>query len=111
MAASVRFLFFDGVDEDVCVGGDDSANADELLFFFRVAVGFCHGCVLVYDVEDIYKRVRVDVLALCGLDAFFMQFLVRDVTIGVKEVCHEVDDGALNNSFILIYLGHEDRLV
>ena len=53
----------------------------------------------------------MDVIVLCGLDAFFMQFLVRDVTIGDKEVCHEVNDGALKNSYILIYLGREDRLV
>ena len=95
----------------MCVGDDDGANADELLFCFRVVVGFCHGCVLVYDVEDICNKFRVDVLVLCGLDALFIQFLVRYDTICAKEVYHEVGDGALKNSCILIYLGQEDRLV
>ena len=102
---------FDGVGEDVCVGDDDGANADELLLYFRVALGFCHGFVILYDVEEIYNRVRVEVLVLCGLDAFFMMFLVRDVTIGAGVVCHEVNNGYLKDSCIFIYLGHEDRLV
>ena len=65
----------------------------------------------MYDVEEICNRVGVDVLVLCGIDEFFMQFLVRDVTIDAKEVCHEVGNGALKNSCILIYLGNKDRLV
>ena len=38
-------------------------------------------------------------------------FLVRYVTIGKKEIRHEVDNGALKNSCIIIYLGHEDGLI
>ena len=77
----------------MCVGDDDGANAEELLFCFRVAVGFCSGCVLIYDVEDICNRVGVDVLVLCRFDAFYMQFVVIDVTIGSKELCDEIDYG------------------
>ena len=76
--------FFDSIGKDVRVGNDDGANADELLLCFRVAIVFCYSCILVYDVEDICNRVGVDVIVLCGLDAFFMQFLVRNVAIGAK---------------------------
>ena len=65
----------------------------------------------MYDVEDICNRVGGDVLVMCGLDAFFVQFLVRNVAIGAKEVCREVDDGALKHSCILIYLENDDGLV
>ena len=56
----------------MCIGDDDGANTDELLFCFRIAVGFFRGCVIVYDAEEICNRVGVDVLVLCGIDVFFM---------------------------------------
>ena len=103
--------FFNGIGKDVSVGYNDGTNTDELLLYFRVDVGFYHGCVLVYDVEYICNRVGVDVLVMCGIDAFFVKFLVRNIAIGAKEICHEVDDGALKNSCIIIYLGQEEKLV
>ena len=88
------------------VGDDYGSNDDEFLFCLRVALGFCHGCVLLYDVEDICNRFGLDVLVLCGIDALFMKFLVRNFIIGAKTLCHEVDHFYLKNSCILIYIGN-----
>ena len=59
----------------------------------------------MHDVEDIWNKVGMDVLLLCGIYAFFVQFLFRYAIKGAKEICHEDDYGSLKNSCILIYLG------
>ena len=65
-------LFSECVGEDACFCDYYFSNADQLLIFFRISVGFYHSRVGVDEVEDVVDRIVVEALMIGCFDVLAM---------------------------------------
>ena len=100
--------FFNGICEDVGVGDNDAADADELFGSFWGALGLCHCGILVDYVEDVCDGVGMDVGMVDGALASFVEFLIGDVAVGAEKIVHGVLDGASDDAGVFIDEWHHD---